>query len=111
MFDRAKFEQGAALFNAGEFFAAHEALEDVWREMRGGNRDFLQAVIQVAVALHHYSTGNLAGARSVLARAAATLENAPDQFLGINIPRLRQDLRGWQQALADGSPAPPPPRL
>ncbi len=111
MLDQAKLKEGFVLFNAGSFFEAHEALEDVWREMCGPERDFLQAVIQVAVALHHHSTGNLAGARSVLARAAATLANAPDGFLGIDIPLLRQALSRWQRALADGSPVPPLPRL
>lgn len=107
----AKLEEGVACFNSGKFFEAHEALEDVWREMEGPGREVMQAVIQVAVALHHYSTGNVEGARSVLARAAARLAEAPDGFLGINMPQLRQALERWQQALAEGSSPPPLPRL
>ncbi len=111
MVDEFKLKQGIALFNAGKFFEAHEALEDVWRAMRGAERDIMQAVIQVAVAFHHYSTGNLTGARSVLARAAAGLADASDDFFGISMPPLRQALDRWQEALAAGSPMPPLPRL
>ncbi|HVP43752.1 MAG TPA: DUF309 domain-containing protein, partial [Terriglobales bacterium] len=83
MVDRARFEEGVALFNAGDFFAAHEALEDVWRDLHGPERRSMQGLIQLAVALHHHSTGNLDGARSLLARAAAKLADAPDDFFGI----------------------------
>ena len=108
---REKLDEGIALFNSGEFFSAHEVLEDVWRAMPGGDREFMQALIQVAVALHHYSTGNLDGARTVLARAAATLNHAPDDIFGIVLPPLRGQLDDWQRALAAGLPPPPLPRL
>ena len=111
MADQAKFEQGVALFNAADFFAAHEALEDVWREMRGPERRIMQGLIQLAVALHHHSTGNLEGARSLLARAAAKLADAPDNFYGLSVPPLRQAVGRWQQALEERSALPPLPRL
>jgi predicted metal-dependent hydrolase len=60
--DSHKYREGIELFNAGEFFDAHEALEDVWREAGGAEKPFLQGLIQIAVALHHYSTANFAGA-------------------------------------------------
>lgn len=111
MMDHAKFSQGVALFNAADFFAAHEALEDVWREMRGPDKELMQALIQVAVAMHHHSTGNLEGTRSVLARAAATLADAPDELFGIAMAPLRRSLEQWRQALNEGSSWPALPRL
>lgn len=111
MWSQAKLDEGIAAFNSGKYFEAHEALEEVWRQMHGPERDLMQAVVQVAVALHHHSTGNLDGARSVLARAAAKLADAPDNFCGISLPPLRQALDRWQKALADGSSLPPVPRL
>ncbi len=111
MLDDRKLAQGIALFNAGKFYEAHEVLEDVWRQMTGEDRRYLQGLIQVAVAFHHYSTGNLAGARSLLARGAAALAGAPDVFLGISMPPLRAALELWQAALAERSPAPALPRL
>ena len=111
MIDRKRFEEGIALFNAADFFAAHEALEDVWREMQGPERQVMQGLVQVAVALHHHSTSNPEGARSVLARAAANVADAPDDFFGISMPPLRDALARWQQALAERSAPPPLPRL
>lgn len=111
LLDDRKLAQGIALFNAGKFFDAHEVLEDVWRELTGDDRRFLQGLIQVAVAFHHHSTGNLDGARSLLARGAARLAGAPEAFLGISMPPLRAALERWQAALAENSPPPSLPHL
>jgi len=111
LLDERKLAEGIALFNAGRFYDAHEVLEDVWRELSGEDRRFLQGLIQVAVAFHHHSSGNLDGARSLLARGAATLAGAPHDFLGISMPPLREALERWQAALAEGSPAPALPCL
>jgi len=99
------------LFNAGSFFDAHEALEDVWRELQGEEKDFLQAVIQAAVGLHHYSTGNVAGARSLLARSSRKLAVYPSGYCGIELDGLRIALDKWNSSLANGGAPPALPRL
>ena len=109
--DSAKFQHGIDLFNAGSFFDAHEVLEDVWRESRGPEKEFLQAVIQAAVGLHHHSTGNIVGARSLLARAGRKLADYPDGYCGIALDGLRDSLEDWQKSLAEGAALPLPPRL
>ena len=105
------YRRGVALFNAGRFFDAHEALEDVWREAEGRRKLFLQALIQIAVGLHHHSTGNLAGARSLLARGGKKLAGYPAAYAGLDVAGLRRALARWEQALAAGVPTPAPPRL
>lgn len=102
---------GIFLFNANEFFEAHEALEDVWRKAPAGDRKFLQGLIQVAVALHHHSKGNVVGARSLLARADRNLGQYPDSFSGIDLQRLRRSLAEWRSALEEGKAVPPLPKL
>jgi len=109
--DVAKLQHGIALFNAGSFFDAHEALEDVWRELQGAEKDFLQAVIQAAVGLHHYSNGNIPGARSLLARASRKLAEYPNAYCGIAVDRLRPVLGEWTASLAADAPPPALPRL
>ena len=109
--DSAKLRHGIQLFNAGSFFDAHEVLEDVWRELEGKEKDFLQAVIQAAVGLHHYSAGNIAGARSLLARASRKLADYPGAYCGIAINGLRRSLAEWNVSLAAGASPPAPPRL
>ena len=107
----AALRRGIALFNQGHFFDAHEALEDVWRPARGRRRRFLQALIQVAVGLHHHSRGNLAGARSLLARGGNTLALYPATYSGLKLGPLRTSVTAWREALAAGQPAPPLPRV
>jgi dTDP-4-amino-4,6-dideoxygalactose transaminase len=107
----AKWQHGIELFNDGSFFEAHEVLEDVWRESQGAEKHFLQAVIQAAVGLHHYSTGNVAGARSLLARASRRLTDYPTAYCGVALDGLRRSLEEWSASLAGGGAPPAPPRL
>ncbi|NMC21754.1 MAG: DUF309 domain-containing protein [Thermogutta sp.] len=81
---RRGFERGIAAFNRGEYFEAHEIWESVWLAAEGPLREFLQGLIQVSVALHHLSRGNLRGARSLIERAEAHLAGVPSPFHGIH---------------------------
>jgi hypothetical protein len=101
------FLAGIKLFNSAKFFEAHEVLEDVWRECHGPDKKFLQALIQIAVGLHHHSRGNSVGARSLLARATRNLANCPENFRGIHLAPLRKSLHAWSHALAENAPVPP----
>jgi len=98
---------GIKLFNQADFFTAHEVLEDVWRESTGREKKFLQALIQIAVGLHHHSRGNQRGARSLLARATRNLEPYPEVFGGLRLAPLRKHLEAWNHALAQDAPPPP----
>jgi predicted metal-dependent hydrolase len=109
--DSHRFAEGIKLFNSAEFFEAHEVLEDVWRAAPAAEKRFLQGLIQVAVALHHHSKENRVGARSLLARARRNLSGYPDEFCGIDLKPLLKSLDRWQEALEDGQPVPPLPRI
>jgi len=103
--------RGIELFNAGEYFEAHEVLEDVWRAAPEPERKFLQGLIQVAVALHHHSRGNTVGCRSLLARASRNLSAYPVRHAGLDLTALFQTLQEWRAALEEGRSVPPPPKL
>ena len=105
------YRRGIELFNSGAFFDAHEVWEDVWRQSEGLDKQFLQGLIQVAVAFHHYSTGNVAGARSVLERACRNLAECPEDFGDIKLHPLLDSLAVWRGALETGSPEMAPPKL
>lgn len=94
-------QHGLLLFNRGHFFDAHEALEDVWRETprHSHRRRHLQGLVQLAVAFHHQSTGNLVGARSVLERALRNLTSAEESFPELDIEGLRACLSPWREYL------------
>lgn len=90
---------GLACYRNKEFFEAHEHWEDVWNELRDPEKSFLQGLIQVTVAMHHYQSGNTAGAVSLLRRALRRLEACPECFGGIDVAMLRGDVRAWIEAL------------
>ena len=105
------YARGIELFNSLEFYDAHEVLEDVWRAEHGPHKLFLQGLIQVAVALHHHSTGNLVGCRSLLKRAGRNLSSYPEDYFNLNLTQLRESLSAWQMALDQNAPVPPFPKL
>ena len=105
------YREGIALFNQHSFFEAHEVLEDVWRVAPDRERRFLQGLIQVAVALHHHSRGNLVGCRSLLDRARRNLGTYPAEYGGVDLAGLLDSVDRWRDALHQGSPAPPFPKL
>ena len=107
-------QRGLALFNSAHFFDAHEALEYVWREAprHSHRRRHLQGLVQLAVAFHHQSSGNLVGARSVLERALRNIEGAEKSLPEVDWKRLRTSLKPWREYLAEarrkpGSSSPP----
>ena len=53
--DRADLRRGADLFDAGEFWEAHEQWEEIWQRERRPIRSFYQGLIQIAAGYHHWS--------------------------------------------------------
>lgn len=105
------FHEGVRLFNAAQFFEAHEALEDVWREAHAPERKFLQGLIQIAVALHHHSTGNLVGCRSLLQRGLRNLAPYPERHSGLELALFRDQVELWRGALESQRPLPALPLI
>ena len=105
------YRHGLELFNRREFFDAHEVLEDVWRAAPVPEKKFLQGLIQIAVGLHHFSTGNRVGAQSLLARANRNLEAYPDEHGGLNLTEVRQAVNECVAVLERGDSELPLPHL
>ena len=95
--DRAPYQplylEGISLFNQREFFACHDALEELWTETLGPEREFYQGLIQAAVALFHYSEGNTGGARRMCESSIRYLEPYRPDFLGLDIDRFLTEFR------------------
>ncbi len=102
---------GIRLFNEARFFEAHEVLEDVWRESAPAEKKFFQGLVQVAVAFHHHSTGNLVGMGSVLKRAMGNLKKCPANFHEADIEQLLDALAHWRDAMDHNLPVPEMPRI
>jgi len=83
--------QGLRLFNAGEYFEAHEALEDAWNAEKGEVRNLYRGILQIAVVYWHITRGNYNGAVKVYARSQRWLKDWPDVCRGIDVEELRKD--------------------
>jgi predicted metal-dependent hydrolase len=95
--------QGLRHYNAGEFFAAHEAWESVWLTTPQPEKTFLQGLIQVTVAFHHLQRSNPLGATRLLTAALRKLEPYPPNFATLNVPLLRDDIRAHLDVLSTTS--------
>lgn len=100
---------GLACYRTGEFFAAHEHWENVWRQCRGEEKIFLQALIQLAGALHHHRRNNPRGTLALLRASLTRLEPYPEHFGGLSVMPLRQELTCWIANLQSGEPFTPQP--
>ena len=81
--------RGAALFDAGRFWDAHEAWEEAWLEEDGEVRLFLQGLIQVAAG-YHKATVQLqpGGCVKLLGSGLAKLQPLPPDFCGLQLGRF-----------------------
>lgn len=102
MIDDDRFQRGAALFDSGEYFLAHEVWEELWLAEEGPEKIFLQGLIQAAAAFHHYVRGNFSGAQSLLASAANKLEGFQPDHRGILVEGLLEEIVRWARLLGDG---------
>lgn len=87
------FREGIRLFNEEKFFECHEALEQAWLAASGGQKLFLQGLIQVAVAMHHLRRNNLEGAGRLLSAGIQKLTPFAPAHESIEIGRLLSDLQ------------------
>ena len=89
------FQKGLEAFNSAHFYDAHEHWEEVWLETLNPEKMFLQGLIQVAAAFHHYSRANRLGCRNLLRAGLAKLDQFPDKHYGLAIEPLRASVRVW----------------
>ena len=67
--DISSLRAGLEHFRAADYFAAHDAWEEVWQGLRGRPRLFWQAMIQLTVGAYHYTNGNGRGCRGQWSKA------------------------------------------
>jgi predicted metal-dependent hydrolase len=85
-------ETGIALYNQGEYFLAHEDLEDAWNAEGEPERRLYQGILQAAVLCMHARNGNYRGVFSMYARLQVWLGPWPDHCRGLDIGLLKADI-------------------
>lgn len=106
---QAGLAHGARLFNARRYFDAHEAWEDLWRPMRGSERDFFRGLINLAVAMKKADEENPDGLLRLLERASSLLRPYAPSHRGVEVTallasleQLSSDARAWREAKRQG---------
>ena len=91
------FKQAQSTFNAGDYFEAHELLEDIWQDIRlndpqNPELNSLQALIQLAVSLHLISVDRIVGAQKVVQRARNNIDNSSSSYKTVDLEALYQKI-------------------
>jgi predicted metal-dependent hydrolase len=97
--------RGLDLIRAGEFFAAHEVLEDVWRAADKPERDFYQGLVHVAVAWYQAGRGNEVGCERQLEKAGRRLGQYAPAHRGLDVEALLASVEAAKGRFPD---LPPP---
>ena len=85
-----EYLEGIRLYNAGDYFECHEMIEDIWMTSEGDDRLHYQALIQAAVAVHHFKNGNWSGAMGLYQKACEKWAQLPSEYKGIDLKGLKE---------------------
>jgi predicted metal-dependent hydrolase len=94
--------EGIRLFNAGEFWHAHEQWEICWRMASEPEATFYKGIIQAAAALVHWQKGNRRGLRRNWEKGRPKLVALPMRLRGLDIRALIADMDRF--VIAGGPP-------
>ena len=97
---------GIELIRAGEYFAAHEELEDAWRAAPSAERDFFQGLVHVAVAWYQAGRGRRIGTERQLAKAVRRLTPFAPVHRGLQLEPLLEQLHELRERGSLDLPSP-----
>ncbi len=95
VFNDERFIKGLELFENGEYFKAHEVLEELWREMPSENKykNLVKALIQLCAGYYKYfEQKNPEGAKKIFKNAKNYLMNYLEENLIIDVKKIVKDL-------------------
>lgn len=84
--------QGIELFDKGQYWEAHEALEAAWRDESNPVRYLYQGILQVGIVYLQIERNNFIGMAKMFERCKKWLRPWPDQCRGIDVAQLRADV-------------------
>ncbi len=100
---KAALEAGLDLMRRGEYFAAHEELEDAWRAASAEERDFFQGLVHVAVAWYQAGRDNRVGCERQLEKAARRLGPYAPEHRGVDVASLLAQVENAVRTVATDS--------
>ncbi|NPB07936.1 MAG: DUF309 domain-containing protein [Aquificae bacterium] len=104
--EREILKEAVLRWNSGDFYGAHELLEEVWSLFRNEDiKKCYRALIRSSIALHKLKEGERETALRVLREALLGMAECPENFRGINLGEIRAYL---EEVLATGEIGNPP---
>ncbi|MCS7244842.1 MAG: DUF309 domain-containing protein [candidate division WOR-3 bacterium] len=91
IFNDERFIKGLELLRTGDYFEAHEVLEDLWREMPVENkyRNFIKGIIQICAGYYkHIEQRNPNGARNIFINAKNYLSKYLEENQVIDVKKV-----------------------
>jgi 8-oxo-dGTP pyrophosphatase MutT (NUDIX family) len=95
--------RGLEQIASGEYFEAHETLEDVWRAAESAEKDFFQGLVHVAVAWYQAGRGNRVGCERQLEKAARRLGPFAPEHRGVAVEFLLLSVEHARRTVQEGS--------
>jgi uncharacterized protein len=86
-----QYLDGIRLFNEEEFYECHDVFEELWSEMVGSEKKFVQGLIQAAVALFHFGNENFGGAKKLYLSARSNLDPYRPGCMGVQLEQFLAD--------------------
>jgi uncharacterized protein len=102
---------GLAAIRRGEYFEAHEELEDAWRAAPAEERDFYQGLVHVAVAWYQAGRGNRVGCERQLEKATRRLGPFAPAHRRVDVGSILAQVESAAEIVASGSLVLPPVRV
>lgn len=96
--------EGIALFDAGQYWEAHEALETAWRAEPGPARHLYQGILQVGVVYLQIERNNFIGMAKMFERCKKWLAPWPAVCRGVDVDQLRVDVAAAVAAAGELGP-------
>ena len=95
---------GITAFNAGDYFGAHELLEDAWLAEPEEIRDLYRGILQIAVCYFHLTRRNYEGAQKMYARSQKWLTKWQPNCRGVRVTQLLRDAENVIQTVSELGP-------
>ena len=92
---------GIDLYNAGHYWNAHEAWEEVWLESERGVRNFYQGLIQVSAAFVHVTRNRYPGGVKLLRDGIEKLERYPGEYMAVDLASFVEGARRCRERLLE----------
>lgn len=97
-----QYLEGIRLFNEEEFFECHDVLEELWSEIEGPEKKYIQGLIQAAISLFHFGNENFGGAKKLYVTSTKLLTQYEDGFMGLELQGFLTDYaRCFEELLAN----------